>query len=106
MHLLSPAEIPNLRVERADDAAQLRFDGRLIGHALADTLRCFVENPLEHGGVLAKRDRRANPLQHFLQELRDLSALDGFRCRLSPLNLRLTSRLPFPAKRYGYQHQT
>src|SRR6266567_2326721 len=99
MHLFGPFEFPDSQIERADEAEQLSFDRGLSGHVLADAFGRFIKDLLEHGGVLAEGRGRPNPLQHVLEELRDLPALGGF-------SLRLASRLPLAAKRNAHHCQS
>src|SRR6266568_4412845 len=99
MHCFSPFKIPDSQIERAHETAKFSFDRGLSGHVFADTPGRFIKDALEHGGVLAESRRRPNPLQHILEELRDLPALGCF-------SLRLASRLPLPAKRNAHHCQS
>jgi len=78
-----------LFVNVADGGAKLRLNLGLVLEIPAEALGGLVQNLPEQLGVAAERHRRADALQHVLQELRNLPALAGLGLRCLPRRIGL-----------------
>src|SRR5262245_39440332 len=99
MHFFSVAVFPDFEIESPNEGAELSFNRWLIGHLLADALRCAIENPSQHGCVLPQSCGGLDTLQHVLEKLFNLPALN--RCCF-----RLTTRAALFRERRRNDNQT